>query len=217
MSREDAAAPPRRRRGRPRLSQEGVDQRRAEIIQAAYDVFIQNGYHASGVADIAARLGLGHGTFYRYFESKRDILDYVIDHAVDNVLAMLPMGEVNKASSNEELRAALHHVGDVLFAEGVDFDPRVPRLLLMEAGAIDEQLLQRLLGLIETGIQMLMPILEKGTRDGFLPSGRDPEATARAGVGFVIGAFLAEAGAPVGAETRRRYTETVVSLICDGA
>jgi AcrR family transcriptional regulator len=28
---------------------------------------------------LAEREGIGHGTFYRYFENKRDIVDHVID------------------------------------------------------------------------------------------------------------------------------------------
>src|SRR5581483_1391867 len=40
---------------------------RREIIDAAFTCFAENGYHATGIADIAARLGIGHGTFYRYF------------------------------------------------------------------------------------------------------------------------------------------------------
>ena len=54
---------------------------RREIVAASFDCFAERGYHATGIADIAARLGIGHGTFYRYFENKRDLLVKVIEAA----------------------------------------------------------------------------------------------------------------------------------------
>ncbi|MET0796373.1 MAG: helix-turn-helix domain-containing protein, partial [Rhodococcus sp. (in: high G+C Gram-positive bacteria)] len=55
---------------------------RREIIDASFECFAKRGYHATGIADIATTLGIGHGTFYRYFENKRDIIDHVIDDLI---------------------------------------------------------------------------------------------------------------------------------------
>ena len=54
-------------------------QLRSDILQAAFIEFSERGYHQTAIADIAQRLGIGHGTFYRYFENKRDILEHVIN------------------------------------------------------------------------------------------------------------------------------------------
>jgi AcrR family transcriptional regulator len=53
-------------------------QLQAEIIEAAFLEFSERGYHQTAISDIAKRLGIGHGTFYRHFENKRDILDKVM-------------------------------------------------------------------------------------------------------------------------------------------
>ncbi|WP_323794052.1 TetR/AcrR family transcriptional regulator, partial [Nocardioides sp.] len=70
-----------------------VEQRKAElrreIVAASFDCFAEKGYHATGIADIAARLGIGHGTFYRYFANKRDIVEHVIDDLIARILAAL--------------------------------------------------------------------------------------------------------------------------------
>ena len=60
---------------------------RREIIDAAFDCFAEQGYHATGIADIATRLGIGHGTFYRYFENKRDLVVKVIEDWYESMLA----------------------------------------------------------------------------------------------------------------------------------
>jgi AcrR family transcriptional regulator len=41
--------------------------RRSQILEAAYRAFASKGYRDTMVADIAQKLGIGHGTFYRYF------------------------------------------------------------------------------------------------------------------------------------------------------
>ena len=59
--------------------------RRDEILKAATKVFADKGYHETGIADIAAEMGSGHGTFYRYFKNKRDIFVHVIQEAADQI------------------------------------------------------------------------------------------------------------------------------------
>lgn len=47
---------------------------RERLMEAAHDVFVDNGYNATKVVDIIERTGCGHGTFYDYFKSKDDVL-----------------------------------------------------------------------------------------------------------------------------------------------
>jgi AcrR family transcriptional regulator len=53
-------------------------QRRREILQAAAKAFSENGYHGTTVSDIARRAGIGHGTVYRFFPSKKILAREVI-------------------------------------------------------------------------------------------------------------------------------------------
>src|SRR5690349_6962723 len=62
---------------------------RQQIIDTAFACFADKGYHATGIADIATALGIGHGTFYRYFENKRDIIDHVIDDLAARIIDAL--------------------------------------------------------------------------------------------------------------------------------
>lgn len=47
---------------------------RARLLDAARDAFSELGYPATRVADVVARAGTSHGTFYTYFDDKKDVL-----------------------------------------------------------------------------------------------------------------------------------------------
>lgn len=215
MARPASRADQPRGRGRPPSSAEAVERRRQDIIEAAYEIFAEQGYHATGIADIAARLDIGHGTFYRYFENKRDILDHVFDYGVTRLLKLVVTDRLPDARTREELREQLTTLGNRIFTEIVDKDPRLPRMILLEVTAIDAELLQRVLGLIDTVNALLQPFIDNGIRRGFLNPNMDPEATARALTGCIIGGLFATVRAPMGVAERGRYIDTVVSLICD--
>ena len=55
------------------------DTRRAQLLSSARDVFARNGYQATSVADIIQAAGVARGTFYNYFESKRQIFQAVLE------------------------------------------------------------------------------------------------------------------------------------------
>lgn len=58
---------------RPEVTEQQKRVKREAILAAARDVFAEKGFHAAGIADIATRLDVGHGTIYRYFQNKLDI------------------------------------------------------------------------------------------------------------------------------------------------
>src|ERR1700722_19941527 len=116
------ASPPGRRRGRRPPPDELVERRRTEIIEAAYEVFSTRGYSASGIADIAARLGIGHEALYRYFKNKGDILHQVVDDGAERIVSTLELETAEPAHTIDEFRDQLRHISERLFAL-LDEDP----------------------------------------------------------------------------------------------
>ena len=55
----------------------GTD-KRLSIIKAAAKVFSRHGYHRARVEDIASEAGVGKGTVYEYFASKRHLFEEVV-------------------------------------------------------------------------------------------------------------------------------------------
>ena len=48
--------------------------RRRKILEAAVMCFLENGYHQTGVRDIAAKAGVSLGNLYNHFPGKHDVL-----------------------------------------------------------------------------------------------------------------------------------------------
>ncbi len=67
----------------PKMTEAHVEARRKQIIDAARACFLERGFHATKIQDIATRAGLSTGTPYRYFESKDDIVAAMCSEALD--------------------------------------------------------------------------------------------------------------------------------------
>ena len=63
----------------PQPRQERSRRTRAALLAAALEGFAQNGYERTGIGDVAARAGVGAGTFYQHFRSKRQVLLVLMD------------------------------------------------------------------------------------------------------------------------------------------
>jgi AcrR family transcriptional regulator len=63
------------------------------LLQAFYDLFLEKGFQAMTVQDIAERASVNRGTFYTHFEDKYAILEYWLrEQFRQQVVRMMPMG-----------------------------------------------------------------------------------------------------------------------------
>ncbi len=53
-------------------------QRPQEILQAAFEEFVERGYTATRIEDVAARAGVTKGTIYLYFQNKEELFQDVV-------------------------------------------------------------------------------------------------------------------------------------------
>ena len=63
------------------------DARPSELTAAALELFVEKGFAATRLEDVAARAGVSKGTLYLYFDSKEELFKAVIQSAVVPVLA----------------------------------------------------------------------------------------------------------------------------------
>lgn len=54
-------------------------EKRAAILGAAARLFVENGFHQTGMAAICAAAGMSPGALYRYFPSKADIIRAIVE------------------------------------------------------------------------------------------------------------------------------------------
>lgn len=58
----------------PRVSEEHLERRRQQILDAAQLCFARKGFHETSMQDVFAEAGLSAGAVYRYFTSKNEII-----------------------------------------------------------------------------------------------------------------------------------------------
>lgn len=81
---------------------------RSQIIEAADDLFYQQGFEHTSFAHIAETVGISRGNFYHHFKSKDEILEAVIAVRVARTEAMLTLWEVQGATPAERIRSFIH-------------------------------------------------------------------------------------------------------------
>lgn len=90
------------RPGRPRASS------RETLAEAACELFLEQGYEATSVADITQRAGVSRSSFFNYFSSKSDVLWSGLDARIDDALSRLTA--LGTEAGGAEVRAALEGV-----------------------------------------------------------------------------------------------------------
>src|SRR5919205_275263 len=143
-----AAAPVRRTSRLPRGA------RRLQLLQAAQDVFVAQGFHAAAMDDIADRAGVSKPVLYQHFPGKRELylalLEQHVDELADRVgQAMVRNDDEVRAVVDRGTRVCVEAIAEVIAAD-TGADPE--RALLLASG---------LTGLAETSARWWLP--RKGT------------------------------------------------------
>lgn len=92
-----------KRPGRPRSSERTREATRADLLDAAGQVFAAHGYRAATVAEIVAEAGLSKGTFYWHFRGKEDVFLALLEERFDRPVQALI--EVTRSSPAEQTTA----------------------------------------------------------------------------------------------------------------
>lgn len=72
---------------RPPRWERRKDARPGEIVDAALDLFVEKGYAATRLDDVAARAGVSKGTLYLYFDGKEALFQAVVRETIVPLLA----------------------------------------------------------------------------------------------------------------------------------
>lgn len=110
--------------------------RPSEIINAAMDVFVENGFAAANLDDIAKRAGIAKGTLYRYFDTKEDLFRAAARQAMTGNLDAMAVATQNEQGPLKALLPLL-----LARATGKMGDSRVPafaRMVISESRAFPD-------------------------------------------------------------------------------
>ncbi len=147
--------------------------RPGELLEAALDVFVEKGFAATRLDEIAQRAGVSKGTLYLYFESKEALLKAVVQ---ESFLPLIVEGEDLILSQEiEDPALALRMLIDRWWLEiGATKLGGIPKLVMAEAGNFPEVAAYFFENVIVRGQALFHRVAEVGIAQGvFRPC--DPE------------------------------------------
>jgi len=102
------------RSGTQRSARLPRDERRAQLLAAAQEVFVANGYHGAAMDEIAETAHVSKPVLYQHFPSKRDLYLALLDSHL-SALTELMLGALNSTTDNDErvqavMRAYYHFI-----------------------------------------------------------------------------------------------------------
>jgi AcrR family transcriptional regulator len=163
--------------GRP-LSSRGARTRR-RLLEAAESVFAELGYHDASIVKLTEAAGVGQGTFYLYFASKKEIFDELVldlNHRVRQAMT--------EAASQGTTRAERELLGFTAFFRFTAEHPALYRII-RQAEFVSPEMLHRHYDRLTEGY---VAGLRQAMADGEIVLG-DPEVLAWAlmGIGELVG------------------------------
>lgn len=164
-----------------------ADARPDEVLDAALDLFLRDGFEATRVEDIGKAAGISKATVYLYFPSKQALLEGIVRRSISPI-----PDEVGKAvarlqgTPRQALRMAL-----TIFANRLS-EPKtgaIPMLILRETGRFPEMAKMYRREVMDKGLAMLTGILRTGIASGdFRPT--DPDLAIRSVIGPILAHLL---------------------------
>ena len=149
-------------------------ERKAQILRAARAIFIERGYLAARVEDIASRAGLSKGAVYFYFTSKREVFDALVDEELAVTASFLADAELDSRPAVIKMVDLGRKYLD--YFAGLKTPPRF-FLLMSELAIRDEDLRKRVNAVHEKFILATERVIAQGIAEGAFRD-YDPRAIA---------------------------------------
>ena len=136
------------------------EERPAELMAAALELFVERGFAATKLDDVAARAGVSKGTLYLYFASKEELFKAVIQKGI---LPVLDQGEEMlsqfQGDAGSLLEAMLLRWWEMV---GSTHLAGITKLMISEAGNFPEVALFYYENVIVRGRGLIRSVLERG-------------------------------------------------------
>ena len=190
--------------------------RPGEIIEAALDLFVANGFNATRLDDVARRAGVSKGTLYLYFSSKEDLFRAVVQEVIVPEVEKAEKHASEFVGSQSELIKTLiinwwNVVGKTRLAS-------IPKLMVSEAANFPELAEFYVKNVVARARNLLSNAITKGVQQGeFIEV--DPVCTTRLLLAPLVFAVIWEKSlASYDAENYdiNTYVDTHIKLIFSG-
>lgn len=133
------------------------------IAEAAFQLFSASSFEAVTVEDIARRAEFGKGTLYLYFDSKEEILIYIIAQGIDELAKVI----ADLCAREADVTEALNHYISLQY----DFYRKYHSMFLSLmgrkfAGTLNTEQLVGTLSKLDAITDLIAGLLARGTQEG---------------------------------------------------
>jgi AcrR family transcriptional regulator len=115
------------------------DERRAQLLAAALEVFTGSGYHAASMDEIAERASVSKPVLYQHFPSKLDLYLAVLDMHIDSLVFAIQKAIASTKENKNRVKATIDAYFGFIEGEGEAF-----RLLFESDMSVEPQVRERL-------------------------------------------------------------------------
>ena len=115
------------------------DERRAQLLAAALEVFTAAGYHSASMDEIAERASVSKPVLYQHFPSKLDLYLAVLDMHIDSLVFAIQKAIASTKENKNRVKAAIDAYFGFIEGEGEAF-----RLLFESDMSVEPQVRERL-------------------------------------------------------------------------
>ena len=139
--------------------------RRAQVLRHAKRIFARKGYHRTNIADIVSRARIARGTFYLYFENKKDLFEELLQQVLNELairIMRLRLGP-DQPSPTDQLRNNLRRVLEFVLTERDLTD-----ILLSHSLGFDRELDERIRSFYDRIAQLIQRSLDLGLEMGLV-------------------------------------------------
>lgn len=151
-----------------------------DILDAAIKVFFEKGFHETKMEDIAKEAGVGKGTIYEYFESKKDLFQEMIKCSIEKYKEKARRVISEKNTTKEKLIAFAKHHGMFLANH---FD--MTHIILTQPQILSIDMKHWLMRVKMEIFTLVKEIIEMGIKDGELRKDLDADLAALSLIGTV--------------------------------
>lgn len=175
-----------------------------EIVDIAVGVFLERGYDATSMTDLARRAGITKSSFYYHVDSKEELFELGVDRGLDALFMTLDEPAATSGPAVERIRHILRRVVEI----AVERRPEVALLVRTRGNTTVEQ---RALARRKQFDQAMTALIDQAAKEGDLQISMEPALFSRLILGAAISVI--EWYRPDGTVSAEELANAVESLI----
>lgn len=172
----------------PKVSEQYLEERRNQILDAAVATFSRNGLHQTTIEDIRLEAGLSRGAVYHYFKSKEDIIDAIRGRSARQAEAIY----ISRTEAGDAESVLLGLIDSTVssMVSPTSVDANRLAMFLWAESLVNKRIMDGQMPAFKPYLAVLAESVSNAQAAGKVDPGLDPQATARLIAGAVMGLQL---------------------------